>query len=239
MPYLALATDYDGTLAHHGQVDEQTVDALRRLAASGRKLLLVTGRQIDDLAHVFPHLNLFDRVVGENGALLYRPGDESLRLLAERPPAEFIETLKARGVSPLYIGHVVVATVEPNETTSLDVIRQLGLELEVIFNKGSVMILPSGVNKATGLAAGLAELKLAPPDVVAIGDAENDHAFLKMAGCAVAVANALQAVKADADVVTRGRASDGVREVIDALIRDDLRSLLPKPSPSPSTSGPA
>ena len=49
----------------------------------------------------------------------------------------------------------------------------------MIFNKGAVMILPSGVNKATGLAAALEELGLSPHNVVGVGDAENDHAFLE------------------------------------------------------------
>lgn len=57
MRYLALATDYDGTLATHGQVDEETLDALKRLRESGRKLLLVTGRHLDDLSSVFPQMD--------------------------------------------------------------------------------------------------------------------------------------------------------------------------------------
>ena len=42
MRYLALACDYDGTLAHHGRVDKPTLESLERLLASGRKLVLVT-----------------------------------------------------------------------------------------------------------------------------------------------------------------------------------------------------
>lgn len=230
MRYLALATDYDGTLAHHGAVDGETIEALRRLAASGRKLILVTGRQIDDLLHVFPEVTIFDQVVGENGALIYRPERRELRALAEPPPAQFVEALRKRGVEPLAVGHVVVATVQPNEAVALEVIRELGLELQVIFNKGSVMILPASVNKATGLAAGLGELQLSAHNVVGIGDAENDHAFLAMCECGVAVANALDSLKAHADLVTKGRASEGVREVIASLIGDDLRSVEEKSS---------
>jgi HAD superfamily hydrolase (TIGR01484 family) len=222
MRYLALATDYDGTLAHHGAVDAETVEALRRLSATGRKLILVTGRQIDDLIEVFPEVTLFDQVIGENGALIYHPGSGELRTLADRPPKAFVEALRQRGVDPLAVGHVVVATVEPNESVALDLIRDLGLELQVIFNKGSVMILPSSVNKATGLAEGLKELQLSPHNVVGVGDAENDHAFLALCECGVAVANALDSVKAEADMVTQGRASEGVREVIESLIADDL-----------------
>ncbi|HYY46819.1 MAG TPA: HAD family hydrolase [Candidatus Angelobacter sp.] len=228
MRYLALATDYDGTLAHHGSVDAETVEALRRLAATGRKLILVTGRQVDDLVRVFPQVSLFDQVIGENGALIYRPQRRELRRLAEPPPLEFVEALKRRRVDPLAVGHVVVATVQPHETEAIEAIRELGLELQVIFNKGSVMILPASVNKASGLAAGLAELQLSPHNIVGIGDAENDHAFLAMSECGIAVANALDSVKAHADVVTTGRASEGVREVIESLIEEDLRLADPK-----------
>jgi HAD superfamily hydrolase (TIGR01484 family) len=223
--YLALASDYDGTLAHHGQVDPSTIEDLRRLRATGRKLLLVTGRQIDDLGQVFPSVDLFDAVVAENGALIYRPQRQEIRLLAEAPPAAFVEELRRRRVEPLATGHVVVATEQPNDAIVLEVIRQLGLELQVIFNKGSVMVLPSSVNKATGLAAALRELGLSPHNVVGIGDAENDHAFLSECECGVAVANALDAVKQRADHVTDGRAGDGVREVIEGLIRNDLGDL--------------
>jgi len=51
-------------------------------------------------------------------------------------------------------------------------IRRLGLELQIIFNKGAVMVLPAGVNKATGLTAALTELELSPHEVVGVGDAE-------------------------------------------------------------------
>jgi hydroxymethylpyrimidine pyrophosphatase-like HAD family hydrolase len=219
--FLALATDYDGTLATDGAVDLKTVAALRRLAATGRKLILVTGRQLNDLLRVFPDARLFDAIVAENGAVLYRPERRGTRMLASPPPALFIEALHRRGVEPLWQGQVVVATVQPNDATVMVVIHELGLDLQVILNKGSVMVLPSSVDKATGLAAALDELGLAPRSVVAIGDAENDQAFLAMSGCGVAVANALDPLKATAKHVTRGEAAAGVREIIDWLVTED------------------
>jgi len=223
--YLALATDYDGTLASHGTVDQETVAVLQRLAGTGRKLILVTGRQIEDLEQVFPQVTLFDWVVAENGPVLYRPSSGEIRLLAQPPPAPFVDALRRRGVEPLFLGHVVVATVEPNDAILNEVIRELRLDLQVILNKGSVMVLPQSIDKATGLAAVLHELTLAPENVVAVGDAENDLTFLAMCGRRVAVANALETVKANADYVTEGRSSAGVRELIERLIADDLRSL--------------
>ena len=221
MRFLALATDYDGTLATDGAVDVETVAALRRLAATRRKLILVTGRQLDDLLRVFPEARLFDAVVAENGAVLYRPASRTTRVLAPPPPANFVEALQRRGVEPLWRGQVVVATVQPNDTAVVDVIRELGLDLQVILNKGSVMVLPASVDKATGLRAALDELALAPERVVAIGDAENDQAFLATSGYGVAVANALDTLKATTKHVTRGEAGAGVREIIDWLITTD------------------
>jgi HAD superfamily hydrolase (TIGR01484 family) len=93
----------------------------------------------------------------------------------------------------------------------LEVIKALGLELQVIFNKGAVMVLPSGTNKATGLKAALKEVGLKPEEVVGVGDAENDHAFLELCGCAVAVGNALPAVKDRAHLVTEATHGAGVR----------------------------
>jgi HAD superfamily hydrolase (TIGR01484 family) len=219
--YLALATDYDATLATDGAVERDTVDALRRLAATGRKLILVTGRQLDDVIAVFPEVTIFDRVVAENGALVYRPEGRDTRALASAPPPRFVKELRRRGVQPLFIGRVVVATVQPNEIAVSDVIRKLGLDLQVILNKGSVMVLPASVDKASGLVAALRDLALAPDTVVGVGDAENDIAFLAMCGCGVAVANALDAVKARAARVTREPDGAGVREVIERLIAED------------------
>lgn len=224
MRYHVLATDFDGTLAHDGVVAPDVQAAMRRLRGSGRKLLLVTGRELDDLQRVFPELTLFDRVVAENGALLYDPATRTTRLLAERPPEVFVETLRTKGVSPMSVGQVIVATWQPHAATVLEVIRSLGLELQVIFNKDAVMVLPSGCNKALGLAAALEELGLSPHNTVAVGDAENDHAFLAACECAVAVANALPMLKERADFVTAGARGDGVRELCDGLVDDDLAS---------------
>jgi HAD superfamily hydrolase (TIGR01484 family) len=225
MRYKVLACDYDGTLASGGQVSEPTLAALRRLLASGRKLILVTGRELEDFLVAFPHADLFEWLVAEDGALLYRPATRERKALGEPPPERFIQTLRRRGVQPLSAGRVIVSSAKPNEAVLLEVIRDLGLELHIIFNRDSVMVLPSGVNKATGLAAALKELGLSPLQVVGIGDAENDHAFLKICGCAVAVANAVPALFEAADFVTRGENGAGVAELIEELLKDDLEAV--------------
>lgn len=228
MRYLALCTDYDGTLATDGRVLPETVSALQQLLASGRRLVLVTGRELDDLQQVCPRLDLFEYVVAENGALLYKPSTGEETPLAARSPDSFVAALRARGVGPVSVGRVIVATWEPHETAVLETIRDLGLELQVIFNKGAVMILPAGVNKATGLASALERMELSLHNAVGIGDAENDHALLASCECSAAVANALPTLKSAADIVTTADHGAGVVELIEELLRDDLASREPQ-----------
>jgi hydroxymethylpyrimidine pyrophosphatase-like HAD family hydrolase len=226
LKYFALATDYDGTLATHGAVASATVRALERFVESGRRLVLVTGRRLAELEQAFARLDLFDRVVVENGAVLSTPATKEDRVLGEAPPPAFAAALRDRGV-PLTTGRVIVATSEPYAGAVVEAIRALGLELHVEFNKGAVMVLPAGVTKRTGLAAALDAMGLSPDNVIGIGDAENDHAFLSFCGLAVSVANALPALKERSDWVTPSEEGAGVVELVDGVLADDLATLAP------------
>ncbi|HEY2384298.1 MAG TPA: HAD family hydrolase [Terriglobia bacterium] len=225
MRYHALACDYDGTIAAEGVVSADTLKNLNAVRTSGRKLILVTGRILEELFDTFPQAGLFDRIVAENGAVLYHPATREQRLLADPPPPEFIDSLVKHGPAHVSVGRVIVATRSPHEIEAVEVIRELGLELQVIFNKGAVMILPSGVNKATGLNAALLELGLSRHNTVGIGDAENDHAFLSQCECSVAVANALEALKERTEWVTTQPDGRGTSELIQSLVKTDLEFL--------------
>jgi hypothetical protein len=182
---------------------------------------------LDELLGVFPRTDLFEMIVAENGALLYEPATKNITLLSETPPEPLIRALRERGVAPMSVGRVIIATWRPHETVVLDTIRDLGLEMQVIFNKDAVMVLPSGVNKASGLRAALEKLALSPHNAIAVGDAENDHAFLSACEFGCAVANALSALKERADLVTEGDHGHGVAELIDQVVADDLAQYSP------------
>jgi len=231
MRFQLVASDYDGTLANDGRVAKSTLTVLDRVRESGRKLLLITGRELESLQSVFPELGLFDLVVAENGALLYWPSTGQKKVLGDTPPPAFVEMLQRSGASPLSVGRSIVATVEPHEVEVYKAIRELGLNMQVIFNRESVMVLPSGMDKSTGLRAALAELSLAASSVLGIGDAENDYAFLSLCGFSVAVANAIPSLKERVDLVTSAADGAGVVEVLQKLLtaEDSLDVAHPRP----------
>jgi hydroxymethylpyrimidine pyrophosphatase-like HAD family hydrolase len=222
MKWHALAADFDGTIATDGVVDEPTRLALVRLRSANVRTFLVTGRELSDFRQMEAFLDVFDMIIAENGAVLYDPGSGETRALGAPPSEALVAELARRGVEPLGVGTSIVATREPHETSALEIIKELGLELQVIFNKGAVMILPPGVNKASGLQAALEIYGLSPANVIGVGDAENDHAFLELCGLPVAVANALPALKEKAALVTKHSAGAGVTELIDSALRGEL-----------------
>ena len=75
-------------------------------------------------------------------------------------------------------------------------------------------LLDKRVNKGTGVQALAEVLGLKPENVMAIGDQENDMAMLHYAGTGVAMGNAIDAVKAVADFVTKTNGEDGVAHAI-------------------------
>jgi len=220
--FTVLASDYDGTLAHHGRVSAEAEAALDRFRAAGGLVVLVTGRRHEELEEVFPsaaaHLDL---LVAENGGLLVDYPDESRRtLLGARLPEGLHQTLHESGVHVFETGELIVSAAREDE----EGVRRAAAALadrwpcQVVPNKDRVMLLPEGIDKASGLAAALERLGLERADTVAVGDAENDLPLLRGAGLAVAVANSVPALTAVADRVTVGRASQGVIETIDELL---------------------
>ena len=222
MPPTVLACDYDETLAAAGRVSGRTLEAVSRFQASGGKFILVTGRALEDLAEVGPELTCFDFVVAENGAVLYWPQSGQVQSAASGPSDEFVAELAKRGVHPLAIGRSIVATVRQHAVVVRETIAEMGLDLETILNRSSLMILPRGVNKGSGLTLALEHLGWPLENVIGIGDAENDASFLSICGTSVAVANAIPAIKETADWTTDHETGDGVIEVINRVLAGDL-----------------
>lgn len=214
---LVIAFDYDATLTHTGRLSPEVTRALEQARAAGFGLVLVTGRQLWDLERVCPEArSLFDRMVAENGAVLIRGESSSLRL-AERVDPRLAQALDARGLA-VAEGEVLVAT----EARWLSVVEQevarLGLDVRLVRNRASLMVLPASVSKASGLSHAVASLGVELAQVVAVGDAENDREMLEVAGLGVAVADAVEELKAVADRVLALPDGEGVVALLDELV---------------------
>jgi hydroxymethylpyrimidine pyrophosphatase-like HAD family hydrolase len=225
MKYTLLATDYDGTLATDGIVDDEIVVALRGVKRAGLRIVLVTGRELPSLFNTFAHTNLFDLVVAENGAVLYDPGAQRVEVVAAAAPPALLAALQ-RAEVPVSAGHSIVATVLPHDQQMIAAIASLGLEWHVIYNKRAVMALPKGVSKSTGLAQAAIKLGVAPHQCVAVGDAENDMDLMTFCGLSAAVDNALPEVKAFADVVLSSARGAGVLELTARLMAGEFDAFV-------------
>ena len=216
-----LASDFDGTLATQGWVPVETLAAVSRFRSAGGTFVLVTGRRLPELYEVFPETDqIADRVVAENGGILHDPSNPPAVTLTVSPPVEIKDVLVECGVGDVEIGEVLVSAWRDDEIAIRRAAHRLAQvwPCQVVPNKDRVMLMPAGVDKGTGLAAAVATLGVSLRDVLAIGDGENDVAMLRAAGLGVAVADAVPALQAHADLLTRGAASAGVVEAIDCLL---------------------
>lgn len=228
MRYVALAAGFDGTLARDGRCDERCIDALRALGATGRKLILVTGRELRELLEIFPEARMFDYVVAENGAVMYRPATRQSEILAQAPPEFLLQELRRRRITPLAVGSSIVTTVPANQAEVSDVLRRLQLDFQLVSNAGKLTIQPADVDKASGVRAALKDLGVSRHNMVAIGDGENDLALFEFAEHAVAVQNADPALRKVADRTTQGPYGDGFLELAHDLIATDLATVVPR-----------
>jgi len=209
--FRAVALDYDGTLAD-GQVKPDALAALAEARAALIRIILVTGRIMSELLAVFPDaLDHVDAIVGENGAVLATRA--RVRLLAVPVARAVSAGLDTRGVAHR-TGQVLVACAAADEPAASEVIRELGLDCRLVRNRGELMILPAGVTKGSGLRQALDDMGLSRHNAAAVGDAENDHSLLDACEVGVAVANAVDSIRAHADMVLSRPDGQGVAELL-------------------------
>jgi hydroxymethylpyrimidine pyrophosphatase-like HAD family hydrolase len=216
-----LASDYDGTLAERGAVPAETLAAVMRFRDSGGDVVLVTGRRLEELEDVFPEADkVADRIVAENGGVLRDPNGPDSQVLAPALPADIAKVLESCGVGPFELGEVIVSAAREDELAVRRTAAALAARwpCQVVPNKDRVMLLPSGVDKGTGLLAAVASLGRTMAEVLAIGDGENDIPLLREAGMGVAVADSVPGLLRHADEVTKANGPWGVVEAIERLL---------------------
>ena len=213
-----IACDFDGTAGNDHGLAPEVAAALGAARARGIRVLLVTGRILEDVQTLCEDLSLFDAVVAENGAIVHLPGSQRTISLGEPPPEHFLGELRARGV-PFHAGAVIVGTWDRHVHDVLDLVRRQSIDGQLIFNRGAMMLLPSGINKAVGTRRALDELRRSEHNLIAFGDAENDLPLLAMAEVAVVARGAAPAIAAQADYQLSQAGSAGVAQYVHRLLQ--------------------
>lgn len=209
----AIASDYDRTLTDESLVlSENAVNSLKSARNDGIKVFLVSGRKLPFLKGVNKNRDFVDIIIAENGAVVYDPGEETKILLGEG-----LDKLKAAFSDvdfPVDVEEAIVATTIDYLEEVREIIERNDLSVDIEFNRDDVMIMPAGVNKCTGVMKAAEICGIDRQRLACIGDAENDLKLFAAAGTRVAVANAVQRLKDEADIVCSAPYGDGVSEFV-------------------------
>ena len=211
--FKVVAIDFDGTLADKdGRIGAEVRQALGASRGSGTKVVIVTGRTWADLVGAVPDVaTMADAIVAENGAVLVLQGVE--RPLAAPVDPDLAARLRSRGLS-VKAGRVLLACSADDAPVVLHEIQQIGIDCKMVRNRSSLMILPAGISKGTGLSAVLGHLRISRHNTVAVGDAENDLSLFATCELGIAVANAVPQVREHADVILREPNGPGIIELL-------------------------
>lgn len=216
-----LAADLDGTLTRGGEdtLKPRVREALLSLKRIGWKLILATGR---DRRYIMRRRDLdgiFDAWILEAGLTLYLPETGEYRCFVDEGWRSRVKELSR------------LPFVEEKENTVsfdrgyLEIVRReverMGLDAEFRDNRGKIIMLPPGVDKAYGLRRAL-ELLGVDGFVAAVGDSEVDRELLSVADFKAVVADADAELKRVADYVASKEDGEGVVEVIELLLSKNL-----------------
>ncbi len=220
-----LIFDYDGTLTYEtSEVPQVARDALKKMKEKGLATLgIISGRDLSFLMKVDQALsNVFSFLIADNGAVSYFSDLKRKEVLGKEWAEKAKRLFPTSGI-PMHSSEVMFATSIQYAPRFSEFLSKSGFEAKLIPNRDSLMIVPPNVDKGTGVAATIQHFGTTRKlFLTCFGDGENDLALFAPADLGVAVANAVDALKKIADVVTEKPGGYGVAEYLDEtfLIED-------------------
>lgn len=213
----AVLTDLDRTLTGPDLVlQPATLARLKALREAGIAVVVVTGRPVDHLRAIGLS-RACSALVAENGGLVVLPRTRRVEAYYDGFAAT-CRTALGPLAAALHWGRVVgsgPAAVAPEIER---VLTRAGIPHGLSYNSGEVMLLPAGVDKATGALRALHHLGIDPQDAAAVGDGENDVPMFGVVGRSAAVANAVPAAAAAATEMLRQPYAEGFMEFTETLL---------------------
>lgn len=212
----AIACDYDRTLTDESLVlSKNAVVSLKNARKNGIKVFLASGRRLPFLVDTNERYDFVDVIIAENGAVIYDPANGTKILLGEG-----LEELRSAFADADYVNveEVIAATTIDHLEDVKAIIRRNDLSVDIELNRNDVMIMPKGINKGSGVAKAAEINGIRREHLACIGDAENDLRMFAVAGIRVAVANAVEDIKNEADIICNEPYGDGVKEFVESLV---------------------
>ncbi len=217
-----ILTDLDGTLTEDRGVyrlDLGAIEAIRKAQDAGIKVALVSGNSYPVLRGLYNYLGFNGGIVAENGCVVFYGG---MRLeVCKRMEKGILEEFRRKfslrdswqnefrccdfGFTPANLNGEMLKWAE-----------ERGVYVSSSGYAVHVAMKPAG--KGVGVRK-LVELHgLKPEEVAAIGDSLTDLEMFREVGLRVAVGNADEKLKAEADIVLNLKSGDGVKEFISSLL---------------------
>ncbi|WP_175058982.1 phosphoglycolate phosphatase [Thermococcus sp. 2319x1] len=223
MKIRAISIDIDGTITYPDRrLHEKALEAIRKAESLGVPVMLVTGNSACFAYAASILIGTSGLFIAEDGGVigdkrnnrifLGDMGDSMIlwsELKKRYPQAEMSNTMK---FGERRAGLVIKRTV-PVEAVR-EIIRELGLNLVAVDSGYAIHVKQPHVNKGEGIRKACELLGIRPEEVAHIGDGENDLDAFRVVGYRVAVAQAPESVKKEADYVTSKPYGEGAAEGI-------------------------
>ncbi|WP_248927854.1 Cof-type HAD-IIB family hydrolase [Paenibacillus hamazuiensis] len=237
--YKLVALDMDGTLLNEEKlISEENRRAIKAATEAGVTVMLCTGRGVPNIMSYVDELQLKSPIVAVNGSEVWKaPGELWKRVTMDSALVDRMRQIALRH-DVWYWAYSVEGVYNKNNWSvdAIDEVKWLKFGYHIddtdvlasvrgeLASWGALEITnshpcnielnPKGISKASGLREVCALLGLEMSQVVGMGDSQNDLEMIRAAGLGVAMGNAQEEIKREADLVTVTNEEDGVARVI-------------------------
>lgn len=227
--FKALATDVDGTLTlRRGDIrlSPYALRGVRLAEASGVKVILVSGNSLPVTAGLSAYLGTSGPVVAENGCIVFYRS-RVIHVCESSIPSELVELVRGMGLVDSWQNQYRVhdlAFYVPKGIGPVDVVidrisREASRFGVRVLWSGYALHLNAGGGKALGVSKALELMEVAPAELAAIGDGENDLDMLDIAAFSGAPSDAAESVRSRVAYVARYPGGRGFLEFVREVLR--------------------
>ena len=221
----AISIDIDGTITYSDRtLSVEALKAIRLAEKLGVPVMLVTGNSVPFAEAAAVFIGTSGPVIAEDGGALSLKGEGTMRkrvfltdmdeewILWSEIKKRFPEAKLSYSTMERKAGLVITRKV-PVEAVR-EIIAELGLNLIAVDSGFAIHIKKPWINKGTGIEKACDYMGIKPSEVAHVGDGENDLDAFRVVGYRVAVAQAPNSLKENADYVTEKPYGDGGAEAV-------------------------